>query len=324
MFPSRLDLTAMTARSLLLGLALLVGGGSSALAAAAEPAPVPSRSSVPALADTAYVHTVERWRAEREERLKADGGWLTVAGLFWLKEGSNRFGTDRTNDVVLPEGSAQPRGGYFDLADGKVKLKVFPDETVKLGDQAVTERALQDDSEGAPDVLHLGRLTMQVIKRQDRFGIRLKDRDSVFRRDFSGLRWYPIDPRFRITARFVPYDPPKMISIANMIGQVSEEPCPGRVEFELDGQSVTLESTGDPSEGLSFILSDGTTAETTYGGGRFLDTDPPKDGVVILDFNQAYNPPCAFTPYATCPLPPEQNRMKVRITAGELNYGEHK
>lgn len=324
MFPSRLDLTAMTARSLLLGLALLVGGGSSALAAAAEPAPVPSRSSVPALADTAYVHTVERWRAEREERLKADGGWLTVAGLFWLKEGSNRFGTDRTNDVVLPEGSAQPRGGYFDLADGKVKLKVFPDETVKLGDQAVTERALQDDSEGAPDVLHLGRLTMQVIKRQDRFGIRLKDRDSVFRRDFSGLRWYPIDPRFRITARFVPYDPPKMISIANMIGQVSEEPCPGRVEFELDGQSVTLEPTGDPSEGLSFILSDGTTAETTYGGGRFLDTDPPKDGVVILDFNQAYNPPCAFTPYATCPLPPEQNRMKVRITAGELNYGEHK
>ena len=272
--------------------------------------------------DTAYVREVTQWRAEREARLKADGGWLTVAGLFWLKPGNNRFGTDRGNDVVLPEGPAQPQGGFFELAEGEVRIKVFPDETVTLKDKSVTNLVLKDDTSGAPDVLRLGRLSMQVIKRQDRFGIRLKDLDSALRKDFTGCNWYPIDPSLRVTARFKPYDPPKKLAITNMLGQVDEEDCPGLVEFEIGGRTVSLEPTGDAT-GLSFIFSDSTSAVTTYGGGRFLDAEPPKDGIVILDFNQAYNPPCAFTPYATCPLPPPSNRLAVAIPAGELNYGEH-
>lgn len=271
--------------------------------------------------DTAYANEMLRWRAQRETRLKSDGGWLTVAGLFWLKPGNNRFGTDHGNDVVLPESSAQPHGGFFELAEGEVRIKVFPDETVTLDGKSVTDRVLKDDMSGAPDVLHLSRLTMQVIKRQDRFGIRLKDLDSKFRKEFTGLNWYPVDPAFRISARFKPYDPPKKLAITNVLGQVSEEDCPGLVEFEVGGKTVSLEPTGDES-GLSFIFSDSTSAVTTYGGGRFLDVDAPKDGVVILDFNQAYNPPCVFTPYATCPLPPPSNRLLVAIPAGEQNYGE--
>jgi uncharacterized protein len=275
-------------------------------------------------ADSAYVGEVSRWRAAREANLRADGGWLTVAGLFWLKPGENRFGADPSDEVVLPPGSAPEQAGVFRFEGDSVRVSVLPGVSITLGGAPVTERTLIDDSDGEPDVLSLRRVTLQVIRRQDRLGIRLKDLDSVYRKQFTGLHWYPIDPRWRLTARFVPYDPPRKLSVPNILGQVSDESCPGYVVFTVDGKEHRLEPVAETGESeLFFVFSDGTTGETTYPGGRFLVADPPKGGTVVLDFNRAYNPPCAFTPYATCPLPPASNRLEVAIPAGELSYGDH-
>ncbi|MBK8233843.1 MAG: DUF1684 domain-containing protein [Candidatus Eisenbacteria bacterium] len=274
--------------------------------------------------DGDYRREIEAWRADRETRLRSDTGWLTVAGLFWLKEGKNTLGNDPRSDVLLPPGVGLPQTGFLLFSEGEVQLKVFPDATVLLGDQAVTSRTLADDASGAADLLKVGRVTFHLIRRQDRLGIRLRDPESQARREFAGCRWYPVDPAHRVEAKFVPYDPPRTIAIPNVLGQVSEESCPGYVEFQIDGQTARLEPTAEPGdESWSFIFSDGTSGVATYGGGRFLESDPAQNGVVVLDFNRAYNPPCVFTPYATCPLPPESNRLTVEIRAGELNYGEH-
>lgn len=272
----------------------------------------------------AYRQEIEAWRATRESRLRSDTGWLTVAGLFWLKEGKNTLGNDPRSDVLLPPGVGLPQTGFLMFSEGEVQLKVFPDATVLLGDEAVTSRTLADDTSGAADLLKVGRVTFNLIRRQDRFGIRLRDPESQARREFTGCRWYPVDPGLRVEAKFVPYDPARTIAIPNVLGQVSEENCPGYVEFQIDGQTARLEPTAEPGdESWSFIFSDGTSGVATYGGGRFLESDPAQNGVVVLDFNRAYNPPCVFTPYATCPLPPASNRLTVEIRAGELNYGEH-
>jgi uncharacterized protein (DUF1684 family) len=183
-----------------------------------------------------------------------------------------------------------------------------------------TRALLKPDSSGPPDLLRVRGLTMYVIQRGNRFGIRLKDKDSEMRRKFTGTQWFPVKEQFRVTAKYVPYDPPKKISIPNIVGGVEEETSPGYVEFTLGGRQYRLDPVSE-GESLFFIFKDQTAGKETYPPGRFLYTSLPKNGEVILDFNQAVDPPCAFTPYATCPLPPEQNQLPVRIEAGELRYG---
>jgi uncharacterized protein (DUF1684 family) len=257
-----------------------------------------------------YQSEMAEWRRQREAELRADGGWLTVTGLFWLHEGANRFGSGTANEIVLPDDPALNSGGAFDLDHGKVVLRMDG-----------RSRELRADSAASPDVVTLGSLSLFVIRRGDRYGIRLKDRNSSLRKEFTGLRYFPVNESYRVSARFVP--DARKIPIPNILGQTEDTPSPGYVEFDLEGRKLRLTPVEESPSELFFIFHDLTSGRETYGSGRFLHTAMPKDGKVELDFNKAYNPPCAFTPYATCPLPPKQNRLPVRIAAGELKYGAH-
>ncbi len=283
-------------------------------------------AAVDAAIDVAHVRDVDSWRREREGRLIADGGWLTVAGLFWLKPGANRFGADASNDIVLPAHSAPAFAGSFVLDGRRVGVDVLPGAAVALAGKPVGKAALKADTGGAdPDVLSLGALTMQIIDRGNRLGVRLKDMRSPARRAFKGLRFFSVKRQYRISARFVPHAKPKTLDVPTVIPGVTETITgPGVVTFDIDGKSVRLEPVLEPgSTELFFIFRDKTAGKTTYGGGRFLYADMPRDGFVVLDFNKAYSPPCAFTAHATCPLPPEQNRLPVAIEAGEMFAGQH-
>ncbi|HMC61212.1 MAG TPA: DUF1684 domain-containing protein [Candidatus Solibacter sp.] len=257
------------------------------------------------LAATSYQTEIAQWRQQREEGLQREGGWLTVAGLFWLHEGPNRFGKDPANEIVLPDGPAE--AGVFALHEGKVK--------VTMGGET---RELWPDS---LDVAKVGRLSLFAIKRGDRYGIRLKDPESPYRRDFHGIESYPASEAYRVTAQFVAE--PAKIPILNILGQTEPMESPGYVRFRLNGQELRLRPVLEEPDAkeLFYIFRDQTSAKETYGAGRFLYSAMPKDGKVVLDFNKAYNPPCAFTPYATCPLPPAENRMAVKVEAGEKKYG---
>lgn len=286
--------------------------------------------------DAGYVHHIEDWRRERVQRLTADGGWLTVAGLFWLKAGANRFGADAANDIVLPAHSAPAQAGALVLEGGRVRVEVRPGATVTLAGKPVTRAELRSDAGGAtPDVLSLSALTLQIIDRGGRLGVRLKDMKSPARAAFKGIRYFPIDPRFRVVATFVANEKPVSIRVPNVLGMVESMPSPGYASFVLDGagksgkaQPLRLDAVLEPGDTqLFFIFSDSTAGKTTYGAGRFLYADPPAKGTtngkVILDFNRAYSPPCAFTAHATCPLPPANNRLPVAIEAGEMFAGHH-
>ncbi len=281
--------------------------------------------ATPIAADEAYRAEVQKWRADREARLKADGGWLTVAGLYWLNEGPNRFGTDPAGDIVLPEGSAPAKAGVFELKGDRVTVALQPGVNGRIGGKPVSGAvAMRSDTSGSPEVLEMGTLGMNVIKRGDRYGIRLKDKNSAIRKGFTGLRWFDVKEAYRMEARWVSYPQPKPVKVPNILGQSETMPSPGYAAFTLNGKPVRLDGVlEDPhAEQLFFILRDQTSGKETYGAGRFLYADLPKGGKVVLDFNKAYNPPCAFTPYATCPLPPSQNWMPVRVEAGELAYGK--
>jgi uncharacterized protein (DUF1684 family) len=270
-----------------------------------------------------YRREIETWRAQRAARLQSDGGWLTVAGLFWLKPGVNAFGADPAGDIVLPAHSSPARAGSFRLADGQVTVEALPGVALTMAGKPVTgAQQLRSDAAGEPDVLALGALTMQVIARGDRLGIRLKDMRSAARAQFKGLTWYPVRPDLRVRARFVAHAAPVAITVPTVIGGHDTMPSPGSALFEIGGKSMRLDPVLEPGETqLFFIFRDATAGLSTYGAGRFLYADPPKDGYVVLDFNKAYSPPCAFTPFATCPLPPPQNRLPIAIEAGEISKG---
>jgi hypothetical protein len=280
---------------------------------------VASVASVARAADADYAAEIQKWRERREARLRADDGWLAVAGLYWLKEGSNRFGSAPTNEVAFPEGSAPARGGTFELVGGKVTIRVDPGVAITAKGAPVGTMQLKTDAAGEPDVLALGRLTFYIIERGDRVGVRLRDPDNPARKEFAGLAWFPVNEAYRVTARFVPAATPRTIKVPNILGQTIDMACPGRATFTVAGKEVGLDAVLEEPDAkqLFFIFRDLTSGKDTYGAGRFLYTELPRDGTVVLDFNKAYSPPCAFTPHATCPLPPPQNRLDVRVEAGE-------
>jgi uncharacterized protein (DUF1684 family) len=277
--------------------------------------------------DPAYVREIESWRRERLARLTADGGWLTVAGLVWLKPGANTFGADAASDVILPAHSAPPRAGAFVLDQGHVRVEVQKGAVVTLGGKPVTNADLRSDAGGAaPDILSLGALTLQIIDRGGRLGVRVKDSKNEARARFKGLQYFPIDPRYRVVATFVPNAKPVSIKVPNVLGMVESMPSPGTASFTIPGAPAApplhLDAVLEPGETeLFFIFRDQTAGKTTYGAGRFLYADPPVNGKVVLDFNRAYSPPCAFTAHATCPMPPASNKLPVPIEAGEMFAG---
>lgn len=275
-----------------------------------------------ASAETSYQREVEQWRQLQEQELKAENGWLTVAGLFWLKNGVNTAGSEAGSDIVLPRGPAKL--GEFDFELGQTIFRPASGVAVNVnGKPAGAASKLKPDSEGNPDQVQLSGLSMFVIHRGDRYAIRLKDIASKFRKEFAGLHWFPVKQDYRVSAKFVAYEPPKLITVPNVLGETTQMPAPGYVQFTLHGQLLRLDPVMEDDR-LFFIFHDETSGKETYPPGRFLDAEPAKNGSVLLDFNKAYNPPCAVTPYATCPLPPKQNRLPVRIEAGELFAGSER
>jgi uncharacterized protein len=272
--------------------------------------------SAPAAPDAAYVGSFEKWKAEQIDDLKQN--WLPLAGLYWLKPGANSFGTAADNAVVFPKGPAH--GGEFDLDGKDVTLKLRPDAHATAAGKVLTTNPLKLDPDisGHASTIEMGSLQFHVIVRGERVGIRLKDADSTAVSNFHGLLFYPLDMNYRVSATWVPSDGKKTIEVPNVLGDVTAAPVAGTVMFKINGQEQRLTAVGgDPSKGLSFVFNDLTAKVDTYPGGRFLDTDAVANGTVILDFNRAYNPPCAVTPYATCPLAPKENRLTVAIPAGE-------
>ncbi|HVR40281.1 MAG TPA: DUF1684 domain-containing protein [Thermoanaerobaculia bacterium] len=274
-----------------------------------------------------YESEVLKWRANRLTRLTADDSWLTLVGLFWLHDGTNHFGSDATkNDVVMPA-KAPAECGTITLANGKVTLE--PATAMTIGGKPVSgaTELLPDSDPNGPTVVQLGTMRFHIIKRGARYGIRAKDPENEARTHFKGLDYFPVDPKWRIEAKFEPYNPPKKVAIVDVLGQTNEETSPGAIVFTVDGQTVRIDPILEQgAKDFFIIIKDATSRDATYPAGRYLYASPPgPDGKVIVDFNKAYNPPCAFTPFATCPLPPPQNRMPFRIEAGEKKYagGHH-
>lgn len=281
----------------------------------------------PAFAQTTprpeYVRKIETWQKELADSLKKEDGWLTLVGLFWLDEGENKLGSDPGNKVILPEGKAPAVAGTLIRGGKTVRARAAAGSGLTAEGKPVTDLELAADSTGKPTVLQLGTLSFFVIERGGRVGVRIKDKASPARASFQGLDFYPIRSEWRIDARFEPYIPPKKVKIPNVLGQISEVDSPGAVVFDRQGKTYRLDTLGSLKDGLSLIFADATNGHETYGAGRFLELGTLADGKVEVDFNTAYNPPCAYTAFATCPLPPAQNKLALGVTAGEKKFGEH-
>lgn len=262
-----------------------------------------------------YRQSFEKWKAELVQDRQRN--WLPLAGLFWLKPGLNTFGSDAGNTILLKK--APPWAGAFKLWDSKVTLLPSSGAAVTIGGKPVTAPVeLQSDGSGNPTVVELGSLQMHVIQRGQRTGIRVKDLESPAASKYKEPVFFPLDSSYRVTAKWLPAEGKQTVDVPNALGDVSATPIAGTAVFELNGQQVRLTDLGgDAAKGLFFVFSDSTSKTDTYPGGRFLDTEPVKNGAVVLDFNRAYNPPCSVTPYATCPLAPKENRLTVAIAAGE-------
>ena len=263
-----------------------------------------------------YEAEIEAWRQSMDEKLRAETGWLTLTGLYWLHEGQNTLGSDPGCDVVLPE-SAPAQLGYIDFhAQTTATLHITASAEVLVDGVVANTIRLRSDShpQGASRV-EIGSVNFFVIKRGSQYGVRVRDRNKPERLNFSGRIWFPINPAYRISATFTPYPEPKTLQIANVAGLLEPTLSPGVVDFTLDGQSVRLEAFEGGENELWFVFRD--TSPLTYPASRFLYAPIHPDGTATLDFNKAYNPPCAFTPYATCPLPPKQNILAFPLEVGE-------
>jgi len=278
--------------------------------------------------DPAFIASEAAWRADRLARLTRPDGWLTLVGLYWLEPGENPFGSASGNRVILPEApGVPPQAGVFLLgSDGTVTLRCQPEAGVTLSGQRVDETVVRSDADpGGPDILHAGRVLFYVIRRAEKTGIRIKDPASPARTGFKGLDWYPPDPRWKVTGHLEAFSTPRKVDIATAIGTTEEMLTPGLVRFRLEGKDLALTPLiSEPGDTELFIVfADATSGPETYGAGRFLDATLAPDGTVELDFNRAYSPPCAFTPHATCPLPPPENVLPIPIRAGEKSSGSH-
>ncbi|MGH9501317.1 MAG: DUF1684 domain-containing protein [Terriglobales bacterium] len=268
----------------------------------------------PAAVDSAYQQSFDKWKSELADDLKQE--WLPLAGLFWLKPGENSFGTDPKNAVVFPKGPAH--AGSFTLQGKTVTVKFASDAGATIAGKPATTAELQPDTSGDPTVVALGNLRFHVIVRGERVGIRLKDLESDAVRQYHGAQFFPLNLSYRVTATWLPSDGKQTVDVPNVLGDVSPTPVAGTAVFKINGQELRLTDLGgNAAKGLFFVFRDPTSKTETYPGGRFLRTGSVSDGTVVLDFNRAYNPPCAVTPYATCPLAPRENRLTVAIPAGE-------
>jgi uncharacterized protein (DUF1684 family) len=283
-------------------------------------------TEAPPPVDPAYAAEIEEWRSKRLSRLTADNGWLTVTGLYWLEQGENLIGSADDNAVVLPDESIPGVVGRLLLdTDGVVTAIAEVGAAVNVNDEALTETRLKTDAKGAPDIVTAGRIRFYIIDREGRLAARVKDPEATTRTTFTGIEHFPIDESLRVEARLEPYDSPREVAVPTELGEDATYVAPGVLHFIIDGEDRSLEPyfSGPENERYFLLFRDGTSAVTTYGAGRFLYASAVDEGgTTVLDFNLAYNPPCAFTPYATCPLAPPQNWLQVSIEAGEKYSGK--
>lgn len=269
----------------------------------------------------AHKQEIDQWHQKRIDELKSETGWLNLAGLFWLKEGINTFGSDKSNDLVFPEGKIAPKAGFFLVKNGVVQMNVMADVKVMKDSLIVREEIIFHPDSVKNTTLTHGSLQWFVIKRDDQVGIRLRDLQSRGVEEFSGIERYDVDPEWRVGANLEVSSTPRRISITNVLGQTTDQISPGTLVFERDGQTYKLDALEGNKEELFIIFGDSTNENETYPSGRYLYVKmPDENGKTIIDFNKSYNPPCAFTPFATCPLPPSQNVLPIAIRSGEKNY----
>ncbi len=266
----------------------------------------------------AYRDSVTSWHAARVEGLKSASGWLNLAGLYWLNEGTNTFGSGADQDLVLPAGRSSAHAGQFILRGDQVTVHVAPGVEMTSMGLAVEQLLLRDDEEGEPTVLTYGNLALFAIKRMDRMGIRLRDYEHPALDAFPGIETYPVETSWRVAAELIRYPEPRRVAVDTVVEGLGWDPlAPGVVEFELDGEKHSLE-VFESGEDFFILFADATNGIETYPAGRFLYADRVNaDGLTVLDFNKAYNPPCAFNDFATCPLPPRRNHLEIAIPAGE-------
>lgn len=271
-----------------------------------------------------YLQQIEQWHAKRVSNLKSESGWLAVAGLYWLNEGENSVGSAKDNQVVFSKGKAAEKIGVFTLNHGEVKLSVLQGVSVMQKDSLFTSGIIFNDKIGEQEIILTHKnLRFFIIKRGDKYGVRLKDIESDARKSFTHIDRFPVAEKWRVVASYEAPKAAKTIPIHDVIGLTTETPYGGTLHFELNGKKYQLDATLEEDD-LFLVFADETSGISTYGGGRFLYAKVPKQGTeVILDFNKAYNPPCAFTDFATCPLPPDQNKLALEITAGEKAYNRH-
>ena len=301
-----------------IGLLLTMACASPEGEAPADTAETPS-AETPRDAHTAGVLA---WREDRRSRLLEPDGWLSLVGLAWLEPGSNSVGSAEGSQVPLPA-SVPAQLGEMTLEDGRVRLSIADGVEVATADGPVVGTVdLATDANGAPTEILAGTVRFFVIERQGGFAVRIKDSEAPTLVDFAGLDYFDVDPSWQLDARFEAYDPPKTVQVPSVLGGANAIDSPGAVVFEVGGQTHRIDALPGGADGSLFLVFGDTTNGTeTYGGGRFLYTDPPaEDGTVVVDFNLSYSPPCIFTPYATCPLPTPENKLAVAIRAGEKTY----
>ena len=260
-------------------------------------------------APTGYADSIKAWQIHRNDGLHKPDSWLTLVGLFWLHPGDNTIGAAPSNTFVLPAHSAPAKVGTLHLAGDKI--------TFAPADHSPAKRLSYDEDK--PDIIQVGTVSFFVIKRGDRFAVRAKDSASPTLKNFTAVTFFDVNPSLHFQARLVPEV--KKIPILNVLGTADLEESPGVVEFTYQGQTCHLRPIYE-GKTLFFLFKDPTNKNLTYQAGRMLNTPLPVDGKVDLDFNRSYNPPCTFTPYATCPLPPKENRLSFPVTAGEKRYGK--
>ena len=276
-----------------------------------------------AQAETAYNKSINTWHKARIENLKKENGWLNLVGLYWLEKGVNSFGSGSNNKLVFPVGSIPAEAGYFELNDTIVTLIAKNGVALKVDNKPITREIIFSNTTGTPIISSYGSLRWTIIKRNNKIGVRLRDLQSKELTSFKDIDCFPIDEAFRVTAILDTINQPASISITNILGQTNLQHFEGKLRFTLGGKSYSLDALEEEGD-LFVIFADPTNKQFTYPSGRFLLVKKPgADGRTIIDFNQAYNPPCAFTNFATCPLPPRQNILPVPITAGEKKWGNH-
>lgn len=300
---------------------------------AEKSAAMPAQDGRSAETDAVHAQEFAAFRQERHDNLKQPGSWLTLVGLYWLHPGENSAGSAPTAEIVFPLSLPAslgtfvvpgPNGAAAELRTvGGFGVKVDGEE----GEKTVVP--MFADVSGKATVVRVGSVSFFVIDRQGKIGVRIKDSESATLKSFAGIETYPLSWEWRLRTRFVPAPPGKKIKVPNVLGQVDEQESAGTIEFEKDGRTWRIEALlGEGEDGLYFVFGDGSNGRGSYGGGRFLEAKVEGGSrktatTALVDFNLAYNPPCVFTPFATCPLPPAESKIELPIEAGEKVWGTH-